>query len=105
MSLFATYLTLVVLCLPRPGSVSGQGREMDIEVLDRGDDQHCASVEERERARYEINQIAILAATGHIHTCNGTPGWRRVAFINMTDTSYNCPKGLFQEDMWTITHN
>ena len=28
------------------------------------------------------------------HTCNGTPGWRRVAFINMTDTSYNCPTGL-----------
>ena len=28
------------------------------------------------------------------YTCNGTPGWRRVAFINMTDTSYNCPTGL-----------
>ena len=28
------------------------------------------------------------------HTCNGTPGWRRVAFINMTDTSYNCPTGF-----------
>ena len=94
MSLFATYLTLVVLCLPRPGSVSGQGREMDIKVLDRGDDQQCALAEERERARNEINQIAILATTGHIHTCNGTPGWRRVAFINMTDTSYNCPTGL-----------
>ena len=26
--------------------------------------------------------------------CNGTPGWRRVAFVNMTDTSYNCPTGL-----------
>ena len=25
--------------------------------------------------------------------CSG-PGWRRVAFINMTDTSYNCPTGL-----------
>ena len=28
------------------------------------------------------------------YACNGTPGWRRVAFINMTDTSYNCPTGL-----------
>ena len=28
------------------------------------------------------------------YICNGTPGWRRVAFINMTDTSYNCPTGL-----------
>ena len=49
-------------------------------------------MEERERARNEIRQIidsVILAAiaTGHIHAYNGTPGWRRVAFINMTDTS------------------
>ena len=29
-----------------------------------------------------------------MYTCNGTPGWRHVAFINMTDTSYNCPTGL-----------
>ena len=28
-----------------------------------------------------------------ITDCGG-PGWRRVAFINMTDTSYNCPTGL-----------
>ena len=45
----------------------------------------------RESARNEIYEIAnaILATT-----CNGTPGWRRVAFINMTDTSYNYPTGL-----------
>ena len=29
-----------------------------------------------------------------LYTCNGTPGWRSVAFINMTDTGYNCPTGL-----------
>ena len=49
---------------------------------------HCASIEERERARNEINIISnqvIANVTG----CNGT---RHVAFINMTDTScYNCP--------------
>ena len=28
------------------------------------------------------------------YTCNGTPGWRQVVFIDMTDTSYNCPPGL-----------
>jgi hypothetical protein len=53
---------------------------------------------EREQ-RSEIHQIAnsaILTTTAAIysHTCDGTPGWRRVAFINMTDTSYNCPAGL-----------
>ena len=28
------------------------------------------------------------------HSCNGTPGWRRVAFFNMTDPGYSCPNGL-----------
>lgn len=28
------------------------------------------------------------------HSCNGSPGWRRVAFINMTDPSHQCPPGL-----------
>ena len=101
MSECVTYLMLVVACLsPGPGSViiiSGQGLTTDTKVLEVCGDGHCASVEDRERARNEIHQIAssaILATTGHIHTCNGTPGWRRVAFINMTDTSYNCPTGL-----------
>ena len=120
MSKFVTYLMLIVLCLsPGPGSVviiSGQGRMTDAKVLEEGGDCQCASMEDRERARNKIHQIAnsaILAAiaTGHIHACNGTPGWRRVAFINMTDTSYNCMPYwtqldiIFQKDMWTITHN
>ena len=79
-------------------------------------------MEEKERARNEIHQIvasvitntytmpstttssaittSTIAAITTIspstdnYTCNGKPGWRRVAFINMTDTSYNCPTGL-----------
>ena len=101
MSELVIFLMLVVLCLsPGPGSViiiSGQGQTTDVKVLEEGGDCQCASVEDRERARNEIHQIAnsaILATTGPLHTCNGTPGWRRVAFINMTDTSYNCPTGL-----------
>ena len=101
MSEFVAYLILVVACLSLvPGSViiNGQGQKTDVQKLERGDDWQCPPMEERERARNRIHQIAnsaILAiATGHIHTCNGTPGWRRVAFINMTDTSYNCPTGL-----------
>ena len=104
MSEFVTYLTLVtviVSLLPGPGSfiiISGQGQKTNVQVLERGDDWQCATVREIERARNEIHQIAIsrsaIATTVHIHTCNGTPGWRRVAFINMIDTSYNCPTGL-----------
>ena len=76
---------------------SGQGQKTNVRILERDDDWQCPSVEEREAMRNEIHQIAnsaTLNATGLIHTCNGTPGWRRVAFINMTDTSYNCPTGL-----------
>ena len=80
MSEFVAYLTIVIACLsPGPGSVSGQGQKTDVKVLERGDDWQCPPMEERERAKKEIHQIAnsaILAtiATGHIHTCNGTPG-------------------------------
>ena len=60
----------------------------------------CPSVEERERVRNEIHQLVnesihrtkALYATNY--TCNGTPGWKRIAFINMTDTNYTCPTGL-----------
>ena len=71
-------------------------------------------MEEREIARNEVHQVidsviatvttlitmptsvtttSIMTGT-NTYACNGTPGWRRVAFINMTDTSYNCPTGL-----------
>ena len=103
MSWTAVYLSLIfsVLWLSAPGPViraNGQGQMIDIQVVERDDDWQCPSMKQRERARNKIHQIAnsvILAiATGHIHTCNGSPGWRRVAFFNMTDSSYNCPTGL-----------
>ena len=103
MSHFVTYLTLIVLsCLsPGPGSIiviSGQGEKTSTKVLEVCDGQSCASEKEKENARNEIHQITNSAISAivalHIHTCNGTPGWRCVAFINMTDTSYNCPTGL-----------
>ena len=42
--------------------------------------------------RNEIYQAVVSAIETFF--CNGSPGWRHVAFINMTDTSYNCPTGL-----------
>ena len=87
---------LSVLCLSAPWSVSiasGQVQMTDLKVLERGDDGKCSFVEERERARNEIHQVTTLVISS-VYTCSGTPGWRRVAFINMTDTSYNCPTGL-----------
>ena len=91
------YLVLSVLySWLSPGSVtiaSGQVQMTNVKVLERGDDWQCPSMEERERARNEIHQIVNSVIT-FIHVCNGTSGWRHIAFINMTDTSYNCPTGL-----------
>ena len=105
---WTVYLLLSVLSL-FSGSVttaSGQGQTADaIKTLPGGDVGQCSSLEKRERARNELYQFAasIIANTTsaptmptmtNTYTCNGTPGWRRVAFINMTDTSYSCPTGL-----------
>ena len=73
-------------------TVSGQAQMVDIKVLKRGDGGGCVLKEEREMELNEIHQTVKLLFDNY--TCNGTPGWRRVAFINMTDTSYNCPTGL-----------
>ena len=77
-----------------------------------GGDGQCPSLEEREQVQNEIRQNVASVISSEVlvvqptdqstaaptsdptYTCNGTPGWRRVAFINMTDTSYNCPTGL-----------
>ena len=101
------YLVLSVLCLFPESNIiaSGQVQMIDVKVLpESGDDGQCPSVEERVRARNEMHQIvdSVITTTASIatltctyyYTCNGTPGWRRVAFVNMTDTSYNCPNGL-----------
>ena len=86
---------VMLLWLSAPQSVvvaSEQGQKTSIKVLERGDDWQCPSVEEREAMRNEIHQIVASVIASSI--CNGTPGWRRIAFINMTSTSYDCPTGL-----------
>ena len=72
-------------------ATSGQGQKTEVKVLERGNDWECPATKEREQARNQINMITsqVIASV-----CHGTPGWRRVAFVNMTDTSYNCPTGL-----------
>ena len=118
--IFSSLLALILLSAP--GSVTlanGQGQVTNVQVLEGGDNGRCPSVEERERARNEIHQIVASVVTSALPTTTasttvsstttsavttpttvstmtdcGGPGWRRVAFINMTDTSYNCPTGL-----------
>ena len=104
---WTAYLLLSVLSL-YPGLVSiisGQVQRGDAIRKIQGVVEQCPSVEERERAKNELYHfVASVVANTTLaptmptmtttYTCNGTPGWRRVVFINMTDTSYNCPTGL-----------
>ena len=96
---WTVYTVLSVLSL-YPGSVitaSGQvQRAGAIRTLQGGGNGQCPSVEEREKARNELHQFVASAIATTMPTMTGCsgPGWRRVAFINMTDTSYNCPTGL-----------
>ena len=80
-------------------TVSGQRQMIDIKLLQAGDGGQCSPMEDREMVKQEIFEIVIKQsvqeiAASYSYTCNGTPGWRRVAFVNVTDTSYNCPTGL-----------
>ena len=84
------YSIVLVLCLS-PRLASGQAM-IDIKELQGGDGGGCVPMEERERALNEIREtVNSLIVNGT--TC-GAPGWRLVAFVNMTDTSYSCPTGL-----------
>ena len=93
------YSTIIVICLLSSIVIATRGQQgLEIKVLPTSVGGQCPSVEERERVRYEIHQLVnetvydIVAS--YSHTCNGTPRWKRIAFINMTDTSYSCPTGL-----------
>ena len=97
MSWTVVYLVLSLLCLSCGSVATASGlvqiTDIKVYVLEKGDNNYwqCALIEERERARNEIHQLAMSVVSS---TYNGTPGWRCVAFVNMTDTSYNCPTGL-----------
>ena len=95
------YTALAIFCLSlTPGSViiaTGQTIQTAdaIRVLQEGARDGCPLMEEQEQVQNELSQVVNSAIAANIrYTCNGTPGWRRIAFINMTDTSYDCPTGL-----------
>ena len=92
MALFTTYLLFSIgLAVVASGAIQ---MTTDIKVLE-GDgncNRQCPPVEERERAKSEIHQSTRSVIT-LLNTC-GSEAWTRVAFVNMTDTAYNCPSGL-----------
>ena len=97
------FIMLHFLCLSA-GTVTlatASSERYEVQTIDakvlahNGPENQCPTMEETEEVLNEIHQIAYQAIISMTdYTCNGSPGWKLVAFINMTDTSYNCPTGL-----------
>ena len=104
----AIYLVLIVC------SHQLRAEKIDLKVISTDAELHCLSAGRRESILNEFRKTiksivpmiirsmdyggtvspTMATTTPAVFTCNGTPGWRRLAFINVTDTSYNCPTGL-----------
>ena len=70
------------------------------EVLQGDGSQTCPSEEERERVRNEVDNATLrllretvvpLLQLSQTFSCGGSTGWRRVAYLNMSDSSQQCP--------------
>ena len=67
----------------------GQRQMIDIKLLQAGDRGQYSPMEDREMVKREIfeiiKQFVQEIAASYSYTCNSTPGWRCVTFINMTN--------------------
>lgn len=84
---------MVVLISKVHSQFGREPKRISVTVLESVENQ-CPSVEEREEGRNTIsrNVRAILSKSDKCGDPNS--GWRQIAFINMSDTTYNCPAGL-----------
>ena len=94
--------TVVLLLLP---TIKGQRfpaepTRIGVKIL-QSDPGTCPLDGDREAARNELRQNVTTIIrqllndqSSYQYTCGGTSGWRRVTFINITNTSTNCPPGL-----------
>ena len=67
------------------------------QVLEGEGNQTCPSEEQRERVRNEVDNTTLRLLRETVvpllqnFTCNGSTGWRRVAYLNMSNPSQQCP--------------
>ena len=93
---FQLYTLVFMACAlqtqPATAAVSYPARQ-DTDV----GDQACPSEEQRQVTRNQISSD-ILTIISQMYPC-GDPGWTRIAFLNMTNASHNCP------DAWIRVRN
>ena len=69
------------------------------QVLQRDDNQTCPSEGEREMTRNQVKnatrrllrESVVPLLQLQTFSCGGSTGWRRVAYLNMSDPSQQCP--------------
>jgi len=72
---------------------------IEARVLDTPQGVVCPAAEQLEMTRNEIRNELLTSIRERVlpqptYECGGTSGWTRVTFINMTNTSQQCPSGL-----------
>ena len=72
---------------------------IEARVLDTPQGLVCPAAEELEMTRNEVRSELLITIRERVlppptYECGGTSGWTRITFINMTDTSQQCPSGL-----------
>ena len=69
------------------------------QVLQGDGNQICPSEVQRERVRNEVKnttrillrESVVSLLQGYTYSCGGSAGWKRVAYLNMSDPSQQCP--------------
>ena len=99
------YIFMIMMHLLHAASVNGQPQPLvrnpvrvATKVLSGSTQDSCPSDQETIGAKNELHRnisaiLTTLSARAST-TCGGTSGWRRVAYLDMTDPSQSCPSGL-----------
>ena len=92
--------------LAQPAGAQGANTTLPLtypgQVLQRVDNQTCPSEAQRETARSKVRTATqrllheSVVPLLQVFSCGGSTGWRRVAYLNMSDPSQQCPS-VWQE--------
>ncbi len=99
-SAIAVLLLAHVLCtygqLNHPLLLNQGPVRLGAEVLEeRETGSFCPAEQDTLDAKAQLRQNISAILAGVIpYECGGTPGWRRVSYLDMTDPSETCPPGL-----------
>ena len=98
---FVPVASFVVLA--QPAGAQGASTTLPLtyhgQVLQGGGSQTCPSGEQREMVKNEVDNATlnllresiVPILQGYLYSCGGSTGWKRVAYLNMSGSSQQCP--------------